>query len=213
MRQMCVVAAIDQLKVKGVASQLALLTPSSWPQSPLLSPIAKLATASSTPPPPSSARTQVMQLLFLNDAVRAEIGETDREIRMLQRAIVLLSTSDWVRGEWVWFTRLAGFRTLWDVWCWVSRQHRKDIAAAAASVAATTTNRQGNGRSGSANADEMHVDDVRTAPAPSLWSALTGARGIGVDSTNTANAETRRAAAAAHDEDWFINLANKFFEL
>ena len=46
-----------------------------------------------------------------------------------------------------------------------------------------------------------------------MWSAWNGDRGIGIDSSNTANAETRRQAALAHDEDWFISFANRIFEL
>ena len=45
---------------------------------------------------------------------------------------------------------------------------------------------------------------------PLAWQ---GERGLGIDDTNTASKETRRAAALAHDEDWFISFANRIFEL
>ena len=46
-----------------------------------------------------------------------------------------------------------------------------------------------------------------------LWSAWRGNHGIGVDETRVVNSETRRQAADEHDEDWFINAANKIFEI
>ena len=131
---------------------------------------------------------------------------------MLQHAVVLLSTYDWTRGDWVWFTRLTNCRTLWDVWCRASRQCNRFAAAA---EAAHVGDSGANGDIGSLDASQPGVNhaEVVAPPEPSIWSALTGARGIGVDSTNTATAETRREAAATHDEDWFINFANKLFEL
>ena len=48
---------------------------------------------------------------------------------------------------------------------------------------------------------------------PSVWGALTSDGDIAVDATNTSSKATRRMAAEAHDEDWFISMANKLFEL
>ena len=53
----------------------------------------------------------------------------------------------------------------------------------------------------------------QSSARPTILSAFTGDFGVGVDSTNTASAETRREAAAEHDEDWFINFATRLFEL
>ena len=65
-------------------------------------------------PPPSSSSADELEL---DDAVVDETSDGDAEIRMLQRAVLLLSAPEWAQGEWLWFVRVAGARTLWEVWC------------------------------------------------------------------------------------------------
>ena len=121
-----------------------------------------------------------------------------------------LSAADWARGEWVWFVRLANSRTLWEVWNRAFEQHRAKLLSASGERQDGSA-QPSNQLARVATASRAHS----SAPTsdPSLWMVLTGSRDIGVDTTNTANANTRRTAAAAHDEDWFINFANKLFEL
>ena len=132
---------------------------------------------------------------------------------MLQRAVVLLSTAEWSRGEWVWYLQVAEGRTLWEVWTRAHVMHRQWMREAAeaerfAIAARNASMLKANGGVKGAGPPAADAD-----AGPSIWSAWSGDRGIGIDSTNTANIDTRRAAAKAHDEDWFINFANKIFEL
>ena len=80
------------------------------------------------------------QLLEVNRSLRDETSEGDAEIRMLQRAVLLLGAPGWSAGEWVWFVRVGGSRTLWEVWCKAhvinrALQQRKAAAAAAEAAA------------------------------------------------------------------------------
>ena len=179
-----------------------------------------LAMIASPPPaslmatPPSAPTSQLWQLLEVNRALNSEIAEGEKDIRMLQRAVVLLSTAEWSRGEWVWFLRVAEGRTLWEVWTRAFTMHRqwqREAAAAERAAAAAAAPRaiSGPGAAGKG----ASVPAAPEVTLPSTWSAWSGDRGVGIDSTNTASVETRRQAALAHDEDWFINFANKIFEL
>ena len=162
---------------------------------------------------------QVQQLIDVNLSLRADIAEVDREIRLLQHAVLLLSSTDWARGEWVWFTRLFNSRTLWDVWHRAYQQHRHKCIAQemGRNLAASTSLHAGASAQGQHEFENGRFVQTYNATSvieePSIWSAITGDRGIGIDSTHMACADSRRAAAAAHDEDWFISFASKLFEL
>ena len=39
--------------------------------------------------------------------MRAELRECERDVRLLQRAVVLLSTADWAKGDWIWYLTVA----------------------------------------------------------------------------------------------------------
>ena len=134
-----------------------------------------------------------------------------------------MSAADWARGEWLWFVRVEDSRTLWDVWCRAFALHQQEQRAAAVAAAAEATrlsrskaytsmssstyfNSRANGGSG-------EVAGPGPTVMSALWSAWRGNHGIGVDETRVVNSETRRQAADEHDEDWFINAANKIFEI
>ena len=112
----------------------------SAPPSPTLPSAAACSAEKEKKPPPSDPRAMLRQLLLVNRALRDETSDGDGEIRMLQRAVILLSEPDWVRGEWLWFIRVAGARTLWEVWCRAYALHcvqqQRAAAAAAAEAAA-----------------------------------------------------------------------------
>ena len=159
----------------------------------------------------SFPQAQLWQLLEVNRKLSNEIADGEKDIKMLQRAVVMLSTTDWAKGEWLWFAKVAEGRTLWEVWSRAHALHRQWQRAAAAAAAAAAERAAAAARNGAPVAAA-----VAAAPAiegPSVLSAWQGERGLGIDDTNTASKETRRAAALAHDEDWFISFANRIFEL
>ena len=190
-----IVAAVDQLQRKACAvprvsflSPLRRLPASSHAKKSCSSSSGSLASPHSALAPCALEQT-LRQLLSLNAAVKAELAAGDREIRLLQHSIVLLSTADWARRRWVWFARLTNSRSLWEVWIRAREQHRRQLAAAAA------THLRGRA---AAKASRMQLPgDVvpapEPAPTPSIWSAVTGDYGLGVDCTNMSNAETRCA--------------------
>ena len=159
----------------------------------------------------SFPQAQLWQLLEVNRKLSNEIADGEKDIKMLQRAVVMLSTTDWAKGEWLWFAKVAEGRTLWEVWSRAHALHRQWQRAAAAAAAAAAERAAAAARNGAPVAAA-----VAAAPAiegPSVLSAWQGEKGLGIDDTNTASKETRRAAALAHDEDWFISFANRIFEL
>ena len=145
---------------------------------------------------------QAQQLVVLNTALRAEMSNVEKEIRLLQHAVVLLSTAEWRRGEWVWCARLANARTLWEVWHRSHEQHRRLLAAQTAAHALAAS-----------AAQSLHGGDGLKPEEPSVWAVISNEKGIGIDGTHKMSIETRREAAANHDEDWFVNFATQLFEL
>ena len=63
----------------------------------------------------SFPQAQLWQLLEVNRKLSNEIADGEKDIKMLQRAVVMLSTTDWAKGEWLWFAKVAEGRTLWEV--------------------------------------------------------------------------------------------------
>lgn len=115
----------------GCESPDAIVWGHSGPPSPALPAVEK---------PPSDPHSMLRQLQAVNRSLTDETSDGDAEIRMLQRAVLLLSEPDWTRGEWLWFVRVAGARTLWEVWCRAYALHcvqqQRRAAAAAAEAAA-----------------------------------------------------------------------------
>ena len=154
-------------------------------------------------PPPSALSAQLACLMEVNCKLREECADGERDIGMLQRAVAAMRADEWSRGEWLWCLRIEESRTLWDVWNRARVLHQRHTAAAAAATAAAAAAKVA-----------MACEATGAAADPSIWSALVHAPlGVGVDATNAASAETRKQAAATHDDDWFISFANKMFEL
>ena len=190
--------------------------------------------------PPSDPTAMLRQLLEVNRSLRDETDDGDAEIRMLQHAVVLLSTPDWARDEWLWFVRVGDARTLWEVWCRahaLNRVQQQSADAVAAAEAAAWRSRLSCGMSSDSyfrHGGRFVVDDkaaaaaavppmgapstpVKPSSGPSgmsaLWSSWRGSHGLGVDETKAVSADTRRQAALEHDEDWFIHWTNRVFEI
>jgi hypothetical protein len=147
---------------------------------------------------------QAQQLVVLNTALRAEMSNVEKEIRLLQHAVVLLSSAEWRRGEWTWCARLANARTLWEIWHRSHEQHRRLLAAQAAGHALAASAAQSLPQNGGGGLKPEE---------PSVWAVISNEKGIGIDGSHKMSIETRREAAAHHDEDWFVNFATKLFEL
>ena len=147
---------------------------------------------------------QAQQLVVLNTALRAEMSNVEKEIRLLQHAVMLLSSAEWRRGEWMWCARLANARTLWEIWHRSHEQHRRLLAAQAAGHALAASAAQSLPQNGGGGLKPEE---------PSVWAVISNEKGIGIDGSHKMSIETRREAAAHHDEDWFVNFATKLFEL
>ena len=161
--------------------------------------------------PASAPSAQLWQLCEVNRSLAAEVAECERDVDLLQRATVLLSTSEWARGEWIWCVRvspLGGARTLWEVWHRAHLLHCAEAAERAAEEAHARWREEEEARL------RRREAAAARGGAPPVWSALSCEGVVALDASNTSSKATRKhAAAAEQEEDWFISMANKLFEL
>uniref|UniRef100_A0A7S3ASC5 Uncharacterized protein n=1 Tax=Haptolina ericina TaxID=156174 RepID=A0A7S3ASC5_9EUKA len=184
--------------------------------SPFRSPNSQHRRTETTTLPPGGSRAnlgssaeQLRQLRQLNSAIRAEIRPKLMQIRSMQKVVVALNTDDW----W-WFVRLGDGFTLWESWrLAVATQTQLECsrrAAVASRPASGIDPEQGSEGQGSEGSEGR---TVRSA-LQGLWSAVAvGTTSVDPDTAGRNNAATRKEAEQEAEEDWFISIANKIFEV
>jgi len=133
---------------------------------------------------------QLRQLRLLNNAIRTDIHDKVSEIRRMQRAVVAMSAN-----SWSWHRRLRDGSTLWENW------------RRAVTLHSLHKPRQPEEK------PQQERGAIAADVAEGIWSIWTNRYGVRSDPSDANSALSRRQAHEDGEEDWFISIANKVFEV